>query len=196
MIITTPAAGISSSSLVRVVEDYVERAAVVCDSRDRLRDLILGRQEQRACVEVVRPGRGRHADPRDARDDALCGLEDAPQQKDDHGQEHDEEHDVADPPEDHPGLRSATIAALRAMPGRAPRMTSNWALIAVTAPSSGRRCSDSTVSSAPASVARPIEMLVSRPQTTISATASTATTTTASSTLRRTRRCVPLTRRF
>ena len=35
---------------------------------------------------------------------------------------------------------------------------SNWALIALTAGSSGRRCSDSTVSSAPASVARFLEI--------------------------------------
>ena len=46
---------------------------------------------------------------------------------------HDEQHDVADPPERHRGLLSATIAALRAMPGSAPRMTSNCALIALTA---------------------------------------------------------------
>ena len=36
------------------------------------------------------------------------------------------------------------------MPGSAPRMISNWALIALTAGSSGRRCSASTPSSAAA----------------------------------------------
>ena len=50
---------------------------------------------------------------------------------DDDREDDDEEHDVADPPERHRGLRSATMAALRAMPGSAPRMTSNCALIAV-----------------------------------------------------------------
>ena len=55
------------------------------------------------------------------------------------------------------GLLSATTAAFAAIPGIAPTMTSNWALIAWTAGSSGRRCSDSTVSSAPASVARSSE---------------------------------------
>ena len=62
---------------------------------------------------------------------------------------------VDDPPEGHRGLLSATTAALAPMPGSADRMMSNWALIAFTAGSSGRRCSDSTVSSASASVARP-----------------------------------------
>ena len=38
------------------------------------------------------------------------------------------------------GLLSATIAALLAMPGSAPRMMSNCALMALTEPSSGRRC--------------------------------------------------------
>ena len=44
------------------------------------------------------------------------------------------------------------------MPGRAERITSNWALIAFTAGSSGRRCSASTPSSAPERVARPSEI--------------------------------------
>ena len=44
------------------------------------------------------------------------------------------------------------------MPGIAPTITSNCALIAWTAGSSGRRCSDSTVSSAAASVARSLEV--------------------------------------
>ena len=43
-----------------------------------------------------------------------------------------------------------------AMPGSAPRMTSNWALIALTAPSSGRRCSDSTPCSADAERREPL----------------------------------------
>ena len=45
------------------------------------------------------------------------------------------------------------------MPGSAPRMMSNWSLIAVTAPSIGRRCSASTPSSADPSVARFAEVL-------------------------------------
>src|SRR6476646_5117633 len=159
--------------LARVVDDHVERAAVAGDPRDRLRDLILRRQQECGGVEVLRGGGRRLVHAAHARDDALRGREHAVQQVDDDGEDHDEQRERADPPERHCGLLSATIAALRAMPGRAPRMTSNWALIALTAPASGRRCSDSTVSSAPASVARPIEMLVSRPQTTISATAST-----------------------
>ena len=48
-------------------------------------------------------------------------------------------------------------------------MISNWALIAVTAGSSGRRCSDSTPSSAPPSVARFLEIDSRRSRTTISA---------------------------
>ena len=44
------------------------------------------------------------------------------------------------------------------MPGSAPRMMSNCALIAVTAPSSGRRCSASTPCRAEASVASPAEI--------------------------------------
>ena len=45
-----------------------------------------------------------------------------------------------------------------AIPGSAPRMMSNCALIAVTAPSSGRRCSDSTLCNADDSVASPSEV--------------------------------------
>ena len=48
------------------------------------------------------------------------------------------------------------------MPGMAPMITSNWALIAFTAGSSGRRCSASTPSSAVDSVASPFEIDSSR----------------------------------
>ena len=40
--------------LLRVVEDHVERAAVVGDPRDRLGHLVLRRQQQRGGVEVLR----------------------------------------------------------------------------------------------------------------------------------------------
>ena len=64
-------------------------------------------------------------------------------------------------------------------------MMSNCPLIAFTAPSSGRRCSDSTPSSAAASVASPAEILVRPLRTSISATASTSTTPAASTAVRR-----------
>src|ERR1039457_3930073 len=173
MSMTTPAAGIVSLS--SVVEDHVERAAVVRDSRDRLGHLVLRRQQQRGGVKILRP-RGCHLRYFiDAGDDALGCLQHATQQVHDHRHDHDEQHDVTEPPEDHRGLLSATIAALRAIPGSAPRMVSNCALIALTAPSSGRRWSDSTACNADASVARPAETLVRRLRTSISATASTAT---------------------
>src|SRR4051794_27073079 len=119
-------------------------------------------------------------DPVDARDDRLRLAEHAVEQVDHDRQDDREEHDVADPPERHDGLLWATIAALAAMPGSAPRIVSNCALIAVTAGSSGRRCSASTLSSAPLSVARSSEISCRPWRTRISATASTATTTTAS----------------
>ena len=49
------------------------------------------------------------------------------------------------------------------MPGSAPRMTSNCPLIAFTEPSSGRRCSASTLWSADPSVASPWEILKQAP---------------------------------
>src|SRR4029077_3262357 len=122
-----------------------------------------------------------------ARDDAPRSVEHAAEQVDDDRHDDDEQDDVSDPPEDHRGLLSATTAALRAIPGSAPRITSNCPLIAVTAPSSGRRCSDSTPCNAPASAASPPEIDSRRLRTMISAAASTATTTTASTTLSRTR---------
>src|SRR6202044_664628 len=97
-----------------------------------------------------------------AGDNALGGIEHAAEQVDDHWENHQQQDGVSDPPEDHRGLLSATIAALLAIPGRAPRMMSNCALIALTAPSSGRRCSDSTPCRAVDSVASPSEM-VARP---------------------------------
>src|SRR4029077_15408000 len=127
-----------------------------------------------------------------AGDDAPGGGEDAVEQIDDDRHDDEQQHDVPDPPEDHRGLRSATTAAFLAIPGSAPRMTSNWALIAFTAGSSGRRCCDSTPCKAPASVASPSEIRVRPRRTSISATASTSTTTAASRTLRRARRWVPL----
>src|SRR3954468_13309982 len=173
--------------LARVVDDHVERAAVAGDPRDRLRDLILRRQQERRCVEVLRTGRRRLLHALHARDDAPRSREHAVQEIHDDGEDDDQQGERADPPENHRGLLSATTAALRAIPGRAPRMISNWALIAVTAPSSGRRCSSSTPSSASASVARPAAIR-SRPfLTAIRATARTPTTTRASSTLSSTR---------
>src|SRR6187455_2321789 len=160
-------------SSLRVVEYYVEGAAVVCDSGNSLRDLILRRQQQHRGVEVLR-ARLRHlGDLAHARHDALRCVEDAAKQIDDDRKDDREQDDVPDPPEGHRGLLSATIAALRAIPGSAPRMTSNCALIAVTAPSSGRRCSDSTPCSAAASDASPAEMFIRPLRTRISATAST-----------------------
>ena len=90
----------------------------------------------------------------------LRRVEHAAQQVHDDRQDDEQQDDVSDPPEGHRGLLSATTAALLAIPGSAPRMTSNWALIALTAGSSGRRCSASTPSSAVPSVARPSEILV------------------------------------
>src|SRR6185503_9978539 len=100
-------------------------------------------------------------------------------EQEDHDRQHDERDDDGDDP-GHRGLLSATMAALAPMPGSADRMMSNCALIALTAGSSGFRCSFSTISSAPASVASPVEMLRRRVRTSISAAASTTTTTTAS----------------
>src|SRR5918994_4169713 len=160
--VTTPAAGMSG--LLSVVEDHVERAAVAGHARDRLADLVLRGQQERHGVEVVRAGGRRTSDLAHARDDALRRVQYAGEQ-DDHHHEDDEQDDVADPPECHRGLLSATIAALRPIPGSAPRMTSNCWLIALTAGSSGRRCSASTVSSAEPSMARPSEIR-SRPRRT------------------------------
>src|SRR3954452_1541703 len=180
--------------LARVADDHVERAAVAGDPRDRLRDLILRRQQERRGVEVLRPGRRRLLHALHARDDAPRSREHAVQEIDDDGEDDDQQGERPDPPENHRGLRSATTAALRAMPGRAPRMISNWALIAVTAPSSGRRCSSSTPSSAVASVASPMDTRASRCRTTISAPASTTITTIASATVSSARSVVPLMR--
>src|SRR5712692_11073156 len=175
-----------------VVEDHVERAAVVRDSRDRLGDLILRRKQQHGGVEVLRP-LGRHlCDLLHTGDDALGGVEHSAEQVHDDRQDHREQDDVSDPPEGHRGLLSATIAALPAIPGSAPRMMSNCPLIALTAPSSGRRCSDSTPCSADASVASPSEILARPLRTSISAMASTSTTPNASTTVSRTSACVLL----
>src|SRR4029453_19488392 len=92
-----------------------------------------GREQERRGVEVLRPRARGVPDLAEARDDAFGLLQDAVEQVDDHRQDHREQHNVADPPEGHCGLLSATIAALEAMPGSAPRMMSNWALIALTA---------------------------------------------------------------
>ena len=113
------------------------------------------------------------------RGDAPGGVADALEQDDHDGEYDEEQHKVPDPPERHRGLRSATMAALRAISGSAPRITSNWWLIALTAPSSGRRCSASTPSSAVPSVPSPREIAISRRRISISASARTATTTAA-----------------
>src|SRR5579862_3772366 len=137
MIMTTPAAGIVY--LLGVVEDHVERAAVVGRRLDRLDDLLLRRQEQRHRVEVRRGGCGRVRDLARARHDAVGGPEHAVQQVDDDGEHDHEQHGVADPLEGHAGLpsagadaapagsgrRSATTLALAAIPGNALRITSN-----------------------------------------------------------------------
>src|SRR3954454_8680549 len=191
---TTPAAGMATSASSRVVQDHVERAAVVGYALNRLEHLVLGRQQQRRGVEILRTRAGRVADLRDARDNRPCLPEHAGQEPHDDRQHDEEQHEVADPPERHRGLRSATIAALRAIPGSALRITSNWALMALTAGSSGRRCSASTDVNAEPSVASPLEIDCRRRRTSISATASTAITTTASKTLSSTRRWVVLMR--
>src|SRR5215207_7555063 len=128
-------------------------------------------------VEVLRARSRRLRDRLGAGDDAPRRAEHAVQQIHD-DQEHGEERDVPDPPKGHRCLRSATIAAFPAIPGSAPRMISNCALIALTAGSSGRRCSASTVCSADDRVANPWEILSRRLRTMISAAASTRTTTT------------------
>src|SRR5687767_14646108 len=116
-----------------VVEYYVEGAAVVCDAGDGVRHMLLSRQQQCGGVEVLR-ARGRDlGDLLHAGDDARGGAEHAAEQVDDDREHDDQQGHVADPPERHRGLLSATIAALLAIPGSAPRMTSNWPLIAVTA---------------------------------------------------------------
>ena len=69
---TTPAAGIVCPPSARVVDDHVERAAVVGDRLDRLLDLLLRGQQQRHRVEVLGPGRGARRDPVDAGDDRLA----------------------------------------------------------------------------------------------------------------------------
>src|SRR4051812_39171582 len=112
--ITAPAAGISG--LLGVVEDHVERAAVLGDAGDRPADLVLRREQQRGSVEVARSGGGCSRDPLHARDDALRRGEHAVEQVDHDRQDRDEEEDVPDPPERHRGLLSATTAALEAMP--------------------------------------------------------------------------------
>src|SRR4051812_36728442 len=127
--ITAPGAEIAATTVIpllfRVVDDRVERAAVVRDSRHRLAHLLARPDEHGRGVEVLR-SRGRDVgDPADARDDAPGRAEHAVQQVHDHRKDHDEEYYVADPPEGQRGLLSATIAALRAIPGRAPRMMSN-----------------------------------------------------------------------
>src|SRR5664279_945617 len=171
--------------LARVVEDDVERAAVVRDSRDRLGHLVLRRQQQHCGVEILRARSGGLCDPLHAGNDAPRGVQHRAEQIHDDRKDHCEQDDVSDPPEDHFGLLSATIAAFLAIPGSAPRMMSNCALIALTAPSSGRRCCDSTPSSADASVASPSEILVRPRRTSISAAASTSTTPAASTTLKK-----------
>ena len=157
--------------LLRVIEDHVQGAAVVGDARNRLGHLVLGGQKQRGGVEVLRSGR-RGLGDRVGRWGRCSGRLEACRSA---GRSRPAEARpaggcVADPAERHRGLLSATIAALRAIPGSALRMMSNWALIALTAGSSGRRCSVSTPSSAPASVARPAEMRARPRETTISAT--------------------------
>src|SRR3990172_2276019 len=172
--------------LSSVVEDHVEGATVVRDSRNGLGHLVLRRQQQRGGIKVLRPRSRRPRDLLHAGNDHLGGVQHAAEQVHDDRKHHREQDEVSDPPEDHRGLLSATIAALLAIPGSAPRMMSNCSLIALTAPSSGRRCSDSTPCSADASVASPSEILVRPLRTSISATASTSTTPAASTTLRRT----------
>src|SRR5215207_4033126 len=171
--------------LLRVVDDHVEGGAVARHHLDRCLHVRLRREQQRHGVEVFRPGPCGRRDAPHARNDAAGGVEHALQQIHDHGQDHCKQEYVADPPEGHRGLLSATTAALAAIPGIAPTMTSNWALIALTAGSSGRRCSDSTVSRASASVVRPLDVDSRRARMRIRATATTATATIASRTLRR-----------
>src|SRR5204863_9163952 len=146
--------------------------------------LLLRPYEQGGVVEIPRSGGGSPRDALDARRDAPRRAQHAVQEVDHHRQDHDEEYYVPDPPEGQRGLLSATIDALRAIPGRAPRITSNCALIALTAGPSGRRCSDSTPWSAPSSAASPSEILARPRRISISASASTAMTTTASTTLK------------
>src|SRR4051794_17599746 len=126
---TTPAAGIPSSS--RVVDDHVERAAVVGDTFDCLDDLVLRCQQERHGVEVGRSAPRGVADPAGARDDCACLAENAAEQDHHDRRDDEQQHEVADPPERHRGLLSATTAALLAMPGSALRMMSNCALIAL-----------------------------------------------------------------
>src|SRR6201999_4218647 len=113
---------------------------------------------QRHRVEVRRPGVRGAGDPVHAGDDRGGGHEHPAQQVDDHREQDDQQDHVTDPLEGHDGLLSATIAALAAMPGRAPVMIANCALIASTAGLSGARWPDSTPSSASASVASVVEV--------------------------------------
>src|SRR5215204_1911780 len=85
--VTTPAAGISA--LLGVVEDHVERAAVVADDRDGLTDLLLRGEEQRRGVEVLRALEGGVGDRADARDDAPGGLENAAEEQDHDDEDHE-----------------------------------------------------------------------------------------------------------
>src|ERR1700759_5874048 len=187
--IATPAAGIAPPS--GVVDDDVERAAVVSGGFDCFYDLVLRGQQERHRVEVSGPGVCDRRDPVDARNDAVGRVEHTSQEVHD-GRQDDQQHDrYSDPLEDHRGLLSATTAAFLAIPGRAPVITSNWALIALTAGSSGRRCSASTPSRAPASVASPREASSRSTRILVSAPASTITTTSASSTVRITSRVMP-----
>src|SRR5262249_53900121 len=116
-------------------------------------------------------------------DDRARLLEHAAEQDGDDRRDDEDQDHVADPVERHRGRLSATSAAFFAMPGSALRMMSNCALIALTAGSSGRRCSSSTVDNATARAARFADVVASRLRTSMSATATTATTTMASRTL-------------
>ena len=154
MIITTPAAGIAHAPF-RVVEDHVERAAVVGRRLDRLDHLVLRREQQR------QRRRGRPSRPRRCRrseshagHDRVGGVEHAAQQVDDHRQRR---RAAGSRRRSIPGSSRPPLGDDRRLGGdprqSAATITSNCALIALTAGSSGRRCSDSTPSRASASVA-------------------------------------------
>src|SRR5262249_28055792 len=168
----------------RVVEDHVERSAVIGGRLDCLDHLVLGRQQQPDRIEILRSRFGAGSDRLDTGHDRVGRVEHASQQVDHNGEHDYEQNHVTDPLEDHLGLPSATTDAFFAIPGSALTITSNWALIGLTASCSGRRCSDSTVPSADASVASFSEVDSSLVRTRISAAASTAMITIASRTLR------------
>ena len=136
--------------LARVVDDHVERAAVARrPPRPFARPDPASSAGARWRRDPCDPAAAAACDRVHARDDAPRGASARRAAGTTTTREdHHEQDDRADPPERHCGLLSATIAALRAMPGSAPRMMSNWALIALTEPSSGRRCCASTPSSA------------------------------------------------